>query len=797
MRLLDRRRPGRRAHAGRETEPAIGTPPEREIIRPEDLVDRPGWSTLPPPEPLLPPVPFVVSRTFSDDLVSWQAPELFVAPLAHGVSELAPIGTVEARTVPTGTATVSTIPDTQATGYPELVLPARPGDSGLTEVTDFGTDGERPLLTGSAGTSESRGTSEWRAASESRRAPIPEPQQVPQPPPSGLPAAEPSMSLPVREDRKAAAPPEPAAITPGWPAPAEGQPVSRPLVTAPAPPNMPLARVAGARLIPSDERRDRSEPHSGAIEQPGSAAPTAPDPEIGPQTGQGTNPLLGDGQAPSIQPTRSTTLVTPDQDAAEGTAIGPNADSMPVVAQQPEAGSAEPAESPAFSDQPRVPGVSVPLADGPAPGDEAKPPLIGTRRSGLGAPMHQLPPTAASLDVAALTERQSRRARQMLAGRAAAGPSPANPFLQLATRHAPPATAPATPRPPLHVQTVMTVSEAADMPVVALEGLGPVFAGKAPADLPQLDAAPGIPTTRLGQPGLPGRSGAAEGRAVRTLVGQRFGVDLSSIPVDRTPQSAAAARRMDARAYATAGAVVIPPEVGTLDAGPGAALLAHELTHAAQRKLHGNRMPGEHTPAGSTLESQALEVESKLGSPATPFGRSLSAAAAVPPHQAGGGTGFGRAAFAQTPLPTVPAGFAATRSSLGQSSQAAALPLAHHTTPSSVAETQPLLTPPAGFESTITIVAPPSAGSPPVAPASPAPAAQAGGVQRAAEGPALGVQPAKTPNAPQRMFDKRPDDADLHRLASWLYPLISFKIRGELRTDRERAGLLTDSYRRW
>jgi hypothetical protein len=46
-------------------------------------------------------------------------------------------------------------------------------------------------------------------------------------------------------------------------------------------------------------------------------------------------------------------------------------------------------------------------------------------------------------------------------------------------------------------------------------------------------------------------------------------------------------------------------------------------------------------------------------------------------------------------------------------------------------------------------------------------------------------------------FNSRPSEADLAKLARWLYPLISFRLKAELRQNRERAGLLTDTYRRW
>jgi hypothetical protein len=43
----------------------------------------------------------------------------------------------------------------------------------------------------------------------------------------------------------------------------------------------------------------------------------------------------------------------------------------------------------------------------------------------------------------------------------------------------------------------------------------------------------------------------------------------------------------------------------------------------------------------------------------------------------------------------------------------------------------------------------------------------------------------------------RPSDEDLSNLSRWLYPLIRYRLKRELREDRERAGLLTDHYRRW
>ena len=49
----------------------------------------------------------------------------------------------------------------------------------------------------------------------------------------------------------------------------------------------------------------------------------------------------------------------------------------------------------------------------------------------------------------------------------------------------------------------------------------------------------------------------------------------------------------------------------------------------------------------------------------------------------------------------------------------------------------------------------------------------------------------------RRRRSPRPSDQDLNNLSRWLYPLIRYRLKGELREDRERAGLLTDHYGRW
>jgi hypothetical protein len=82
----------------------------------------------------------------------------------------------------------------------------------------------------------------------------------------------------------------------------------------------------------------------------------------------------------------------------------------------------------------------------------------------------------------------------------------------------------------------------------------------------------------------------------------------------------------------------------------------------------------------------------------------------------------------------------------------------------------------------------------------PAPAATGGGIQRAEEFVAPAANAPASAAAPEENRGHtaaRPSDEDLTNLSRWLYPLIKYRLKGELREDRERAGLLTDHYRKW
>jgi len=306
--------------------------------------------------------------------------------------------------------------------------------------------------------------------------------------------------------------------------------------------------------------------------------------------------------------------------------------------------------------------------------------------------------------------------------------------------------------------------------------MSPLFSGSGEAA-----TAEPAPETASGPP-------VEEGMAVRTLVGQRHGVDLSRVPVDRTVEGAGRAQQMRARGFTSPAGIVIPPQVGTLEAGPGQALLAHELTHVAQRARLGLALPPDHTDAGRALEVEALTTEMAFAP--SPAMRSLRPAAANRPGTARSGAS-GTAPGPSLPLAAAPSG--------GPDHEALA---------SSIVERLSGLTagsPWPGGETTMVMTpgGAPSFGG--------APAMAGGGIQRADEdpgpagpgspsGPPVAGPSAPPPSHPDDEhgpFSERPSEAELSNLTQWLYPLISYRLKGELREGRERAGLLTEHYRRW
>jgi hypothetical protein len=251
------------------------------------------------------------------------------------------------------------------------------------------------------------------------------------------------------------------------------------------------------------------------------------------------------------------------------------------------------------------------------------------------------------------------------------------------------------------------------------------------------------------------------------------------VPVDRSSEGAAEARRGQARAFTSNRAVVIPTEVGSLETGPGAALFAHELTHVAQRARLGRDLPAESSPAGRLLESEALSAELALAT-----GRSSP----LEWPDAGGPPLGSRRAGAG---PVLPGSHAA--GALPLAGAAAGAPDIESLAASILDKMSVLSSPQSGAETTQVFTAPWSAGPAPA----PAPAAPVQRAEQPAAAPASAPAGATAPDEQASPFGSRPSDQELNNLSRWLYPLIKYRLKGELREDRERAGLLTDHYRKW
>lgn len=877
MGVLSRWRPARGADrlVNAPDAPAAAGP---EIIRASTLAATPEWAKLPPPAPLLPPVPWVVSQHFDDSLVSWQPPELFIAPLGHSISASAPAGVVEGLAIlspaPLVQPVVASSPAAASNTPLPLVVP--------TPVEPVMAEGE-----GDDGWSwvASRPVSPALQSGDLTEVPpssIPPAGMRPSPPPGQplpvavAPASRPAPSQPaVRAadgDQPVAAqiPPPPAGgtIAPGLstglvgaaPLAAIAEPLvtaqlsaapRNPLLHASTPPGMPLVQLPTA-LLPGG-----SPPRPPVVASlltppasPGSSEPPARPltPAAGAIQGTSTPPndaagLIGEraltGESPALAgllPDSGPGAAGPQSRA--GLPVAPLVDEPPAPGGLPLAPlvGEQPAPIPSGADA--GPGPTGPLSPAPRPADPSVAPLIGDtipltarppttepgragpvgpgpvdqplapagvpsaprapRSGGLGAPMTSLPSSATPFDLTKMSPAARRRTTQsLMRGHlgaparpggdpgAPAGPSLFDSATEEATRSSvAPATNPET-----------------RLPLVALESLGSPSSGVEPVDLPPaapwvaplVSMTPWLPgeVTRTGGPDTrPVRTGRVEGMAVRSEIGRRHGVDLSGVPVDRTTAGAAQAQRMGARGYTSGSAVVIPAEVGSLDVGPGRALLAHELTHVAQGARYQGIMPAEHTPAGQRLEAEALLAEMAFA-PAPAVG--------TVPSLAPGSTGLPGRGPAPGGTPAL-----AGRTRSGGAGMAPVLPLAPATATKGFDQTdlvaalqqlsQPATTSSSSPAPTVTTLAPGGAPGPTLG------MAAAGGVQLAKE-PA--PAPAPTPEPPSQggddggsLFAERPSDADLSKLVRWLYPLISFRMRGELRENREQAGLLTDSYGR-
>ena len=794
--------------------------PLHDVIRASTLHPVPEWTKVPPLAPLLPDMPLVVAPYFQDSLVAWQPPERFLGDLGHAVTPEAPSGIV------TGLAT-------HPLAAPELAA---------RDVRPSADEQPLPLAVAHPAAEEARGVQV-----STRRLDLPEwPSEDPawQPSESSVPAEptpEPAASPgshaePAVVSELVGAAPPPSVIEP-LVRPLEAQPMASRLVHAPTPPELPLVELPSARLP-----------------EPAPAVRTSTQTPVEQPEGVATIPLVGERGLVDPTPTSAPPVMLPPEPAAasgppttelplaspspsDETVAGPRPAPQPAVNPEPPElaplvglgpplarevadVSDEPTPSPAAAD---VPASPLPLARDAAPGSTeesppdapllgqaepiavepvsltaapnvpattsgggsehavAEPPAAAPRlaRAGLGAPMAELPSTSRSWDITSMSHaeqvRMSRALIQSQMGASARARAPiGQPLARLGT--APGQVARPVPD---------TVFAGMPLPRVSIEPFEPPLSGVTPPDLPPAgeEVAPLLSEDSLfgpddREPSQPANS--TEGARARVAVGQRHNVDLANVPIDRSSAGASEAVRRQARAFTTNQGVVIPPTVGSLDSGSGEALLAHELTHVAQRVRYGSSLPDESTPVGQALEAEARSAELVLDGGAA--ARAMSPRAAEAPTWSAALTGQRTGADSGTSLPLV------------------AAPPAGPDVDALAASIMDRLTQPGPASGPATETFGPaswSMGAPTMAAAAPSM-----GVQRAATDtaePAVAGPPA-APQGPDESHSglmERPSEEDLSNLSRWLYPLIKYRLKGELREDRERAGLITDHYRRW
>jgi hypothetical protein len=118
------------------------------------------------------------------------------------------------------------------------------------------------------------------------------------------------------------------------------------------------------------------------------------------------------------------------------------------------------------------------------------------------------------------------------------------------------------------------------------------------------------------------------------VVRQATGVDVTGTRIDRSAEVTGRAAAMGAIAFTDNDTVHLPAELGPHDEGPTRAVLAHELTHVAQRRSGAGPAPGEHTSEGVELEHQARAVQRAVDdrSPVVPsYLRTAPVAPSTPP----------------------------------------------------------------------------------------------------------------------------------------------------------------------
>lgn len=612
-----------------------------------------AWAWLPTLRPAVPPLRQATpTRSFVRSLSSRQLPPLALAPLGHSVHPGAAAGLVSGVATP-------------------IALGAR--QSGRRRSQTTGSALSLPLFVASA--------PYRRRAARSRR-----------PPQRTVNLLQPVAEPRVEPSNVASQPPSVAAIVPptptdavqtrggGWEELEAGSdmgnlPPAR-LPLTPTFPTVPTAAPDSALRVPRESGEEKGaarvypDPRGRAAPR-GPAAPRSPAVDA-PEGAAPGRPHKPRASSPSVATAASRWTSPAPPPAVEGlppaaaSAGAPPARAAADGRDQPAPGAPSPQQDASPRHAPAEQPVPADIPDGVPP----RPPAGANQTQvGLGPPLARRPPVRPKRRPPAEWVRTDAAAAQEelpSVARSAPRPREQAPIMRV---HAPARSGRLPERP---ARSLVALAAPPSLPPAAL----PARKGRATEDRPA-DALPLRPL--LAARGLHvQRSSEPVPTAMRASLEPQLQLDLSEVRVHRGEDSARLAVELDARAFTAGGEVHVPASHGSLESGPGRALLAHELVHVAQQRRIGPNLPAEDSPLGRELETQARLVEQSWSSSishraATAPRRARAAAtrsqpAAAEPTQRAAGTA------PAAPPPPSPSGPAAPAAEPGRSAAATSPP---------------------------------------------------------------------------------------------------------------------------
>jgi hypothetical protein len=243
-----------------------------------------------------------------------------------------------------------------------------------------------------------------------------------------------------------------------------------------------------------------------------------------------------------------------------------------------------------------------------------RPTLGQSRRLGLGAPMAALPKTAVTPSSAAVPPLTDVLKSKPVV----ATPDPARELRRTESVQRRPVEESVAPAVPTLAQPTVAVVAATHTP--AQQPTRPVTPSRPGAASPRPPAPTSAPLLSARPIGPRVQRAPIRGA---THVQRRAGAETDALPaaapqavrVHRGANAAEMSQALEAKAFTHNGEVYLPPSAGPLGSSTARSLLAHELTHVAQQRQYGSRLPHETSAVGQRLEAAAVAAERRAQLP--------------------------------------------------------------------------------------------------------------------------------------------------------------------------------------